>query len=181
VSYYTRVKTFLLGTLARGSDVRFEYDAIAASFDTVEAAILALQGEVSELQTGGETGWAASIDTRWALGTVAGTDTITAVAPGSPTATDTLTDSLFFFIEPANDNTGAVTLNIGTSEGAEPIQKLSAGVYTNLSGGDLQAGAKYLIIYDASEGAWMLHDPMTGTASDSESNIFNTNFLGNIL
>lgn len=38
-SFYTRVKTFLAGTRARGADVKSEYDLVVDAFDFVEAIV----------------------------------------------------------------------------------------------------------------------------------------------
>lgn len=40
MSFYSRVKNFLAGSTARGSDIRYELDAVATGFDTAEAAIV---------------------------------------------------------------------------------------------------------------------------------------------
>lgn len=40
MSFYTRVKTFLAGSSAKGSDVASELDAVGAAFDTVEASMV---------------------------------------------------------------------------------------------------------------------------------------------
>lgn len=40
MSFYTRVKTFIAGTSAKGADVKAELDAVAAAFDTVESSMV---------------------------------------------------------------------------------------------------------------------------------------------
>lgn len=71
------------------------------------------------------------------LGSVAGTDTITATS--SPTIGSYVVNDLFIFT-PANDNTGSVTLNID-SEGAGAVQLNGAA----LVGGELQANVPVLV------------------------------------
>lgn len=40
MSFYTRVKDFLAGSSAKGADVKSEFDAVAAAFDTVESSMV---------------------------------------------------------------------------------------------------------------------------------------------
>jgi hypothetical protein len=74
------------------------------------------------------------------LGSVSGTNTVTAAA--TPTITAYAT-GLSFILIPANTNTGAVTLNIN-SVGAVNLQKNSN---TALAAGDLLAGVAYNVMY----------------------------------
>lgn len=78
------------------------------------------------------------------LGSVSGTDTITATL--SPTLTAYASGQMFKLI-PANNNTGAVTLNIN-SLGAKAITKNGA---TALAADDLVAGVVYIVEYDGTQ------------------------------
>lgn len=77
------------------------------------------------------------------LGTVAGTDTITAVA--TPTITSYTTGQIFYF-EPANNNTGPATLNID-SVGAKTIQKSGK----DLIASELVSGQTVAVKYDGTQ------------------------------
>lgn len=89
-----------------------------------------------------------------AVGTVAGTDTITCTSAIAALATG----KRLSFVA-ANTNTGAATLNVN-SLGAKAIRKISGGSDVALSAGDIAAGETYTVIYRATAnsgaGAWVL-------------------------
>lgn len=78
------------------------------------------------------------------LGTVAGTDTITAVL--TPAITAYVTGQQFVLI-PAVTNTASATLNIN-GVGAKTLKKNSQAGYTTLVANDLIAGNAYIVVYD---------------------------------
>ena len=78
------------------------------------------------------------------LGTVAGTDTITAAL--TPVITAYVSGQMFTFIA-AGSNTGATTLNIN-SVGAKAVVKNQSGGYGALDAGDIISGDTYVVIYD---------------------------------
>lgn len=101
------------------------------------------------------------------LGSVAGTDTITAGA--SPAITAYSTGMLLFFT-PANNNTGATTINVD-SLGAKSIVK---GDGTALASGDLQASTMHVILYDGTN--FVLLNPISIAFYDATT----ANFTGTL-
>lgn len=73
-----------------------------------------------------------------------GTDTLTASLLKAPAAYATYMQVL---IIPANDNTGAVTLNLN-GLGEKDVKKMGASGLAALDGGDLKAGGAYPAVYD---------------------------------
>ncbi len=173
MTYYTPDKEFEARSLAKGSDVLQELNAVAAAFNLAAVDLTELQGEVAVLQAGSPINFGASLDIRYALTSVSGTNTITATAATAPAGTDNLAEGHYYWLQPANDNTGNVTLDIGTADGAVSIKQLSSGSYAELASGDLQSGGWYLIIYDASESAWLL----MGTSGSAVQGYFTTQFF----
>ena len=92
------------------------------------------------------------------LGTVAGTNTITAVM--TPTLTAYSAGMMIVFT-PANSNTGATTLNIN-SLGALDIQKHDGDA---LVSGDLTAGIPAVLVLDTGADDWILLNPQTITVT----------------
>lgn len=78
------------------------------------------------------------------LGTVAGTNTITAAL--TPAITAYANGQMFTFIA-AGANTGAATINVN-SVGAKAIVKQVASGYVALTTGDIISGLTYIVIYD---------------------------------
>lgn len=101
------------------------------------------------------------------LGTVTGTNTITANAV--PFALTAYVDGQNFQLKPANNITGAATLNIN-SIGAKAIVSPSGGA---LGSGDLQASTIYLIRYYGSDDHFRVITQL-GTGSASGSNAYVT-------
>jgi len=85
------------------------------------------------------------------VSSVAGTDTITATMTGL----GSYTTGLLVIIKPANNNTGAATLNIGAL-GAKSIVK---GDGTALEAGDLQASVEHVLLYDGT--SFVLINPLS--------------------
>jgi hypothetical protein len=92
------------------------------------------------------------------LGSVAGTDTITATT--SPVTTSYAAGQTFRFVAAAN-NTGAVTLNIN-SLGAKAITKAGTSA---LVAGDILANAVYQVTYDGTQ--FQLANPGINISADS--------------
>lgn len=89
--------------------------------------------------------------------TVAGTaDAITITTPGTHTA---LSTGLRFLFKAGSTNTTAATLNLDAI-GAKAIRKMSGGTDVALVAGDILAGRRYEVLYDATAnsaaGAWIL-------------------------
>lgn len=78
------------------------------------------------------------------LGSVTGTNTVTATAAASDVGVLTAYGNLFI-LRPANTNTGAVTLNID-SVGAKSVLDIDGNA---LSAGELVAGRDHLLYYDS--------------------------------
>lgn len=96
------------------------------------------------------------------LGSVSGTNTITAAA--SPTLSAYATGQVFYFVA-AGTNTGATTININAI-GAKAIQKLQAA----LASGDITSGDLVQIAYDGTQFQMLSPIPaatLTKTGSDS--------------
>ena len=91
-----------------------------------------------------------------AQGAVAGTNTITLTAGSAITAYAT---GQRFSFKAANSITGAATLNVN-SIGAKAVRKISGGTDVALIAGDIAAGRRYEVVYDATAnsaaGAWIL-------------------------
>lgn len=91
------------------------------------------------------------------LGSVAGTDTITAAM--SPTL-DGYSAGMIVVFTPANTNTGAATLNIDTL-GAKTIRKMNGA---DVVAGDLQASVPAILVLNSAATTFYLINP-PGTAS----------------
>lgn len=78
------------------------------------------------------------------IASVAGTDTITGSLSPAITA---YVKGMTFVLIPANDNTGAATLNLN-SVGAKDLKKNTGTAYAALAAGDLQAGQAYVVVFD---------------------------------
>ncbi len=94
--------------------------------------------DVSSLSGGGAPGFAALIDTRWYLvDTSSSTTAYAGVTSPAATGSDSIPAGYTLVFDPVQANTGACTLNIGTSEGATSIKKVSGGSKSDLDAGDL--------------------------------------------
>lgn len=96
--------------------------------------------DIANLQVGAAPGWGAAIDTRWYVADTSASTT-TYVGTTTPSATgNALFTGFSLRFKPANTNTAASTLNVGSTDGAVSIRKYSSGTLTTLSAGDLVAG-----------------------------------------
>ncbi len=94
--------------------------------------------DVSSLSGGGAPGFGALIDTRWYLvDTSSSTTAYTAVTSPAATGSDSIPAGYMVLFDPASANTGACTLNIGSSEGAVSIKKDVGGSKQDLAADDM--------------------------------------------
>lgn len=153
-SYYTRNAEFTSATTARGSEVRSEFDLVVAGFNSLEAKIAQLEGDIANAQTGDPPGWGAAIDTRWYVtDTSSSNTTYTGILNTSP-AGEYIQDGYSIEFDPNNNNTGASTLNVGSLDGAMSIVKVTDNVYAELDADDLNA--KETAKLTAISGQWVL-------------------------
>jgi len=151
MAYYTRTKTFPKGNLARGENVQ-------AEFDDVETGIASAETAIAALEAGDPPGWGGAIDTRWFAATTGAANTYSATPVVSPTGSDTIGTGYRLHVSISANNTGASTLDIGSSEGAVSIKKLnSAGALANLEADDLDTNAISELVYTGS--VWYLENP----------------------
>lgn len=108
---------------------------------TSEGPVQTGEAYADRVKEEGDALWARAID--W-LGSVSGTNTITATSTAPYNA---YTKGNAFLFNPANSNTGAVTININ-GLGAKNL-KSAAG--NDLVSGELVTGQTYLIFYDGTE------------------------------
>jgi hypothetical protein len=160
--YPTVLGNYIKLTKAKAEDILADFSAVSSAFDLTYSAISDLELEIIP------TGWGVAIDTRWYL-TATGTDTYSATPSGTPTAADALSAGQVYWLTVANANTGAATLNLGTSEGAEPIEKIVGGSLTALDAGDLDPDKPTMIVYNASAGKWVAEITTASTTNVSES------------
>lgn len=129
--------------LAKGTTNWYEY--AKSGFQHVKNT----QDDVSALSGGGVPGWNAAIDSRWYVSdTSSSTTTYTGVTNPTATGSDALFTGYSIIFKPATTNTGSSTLNLGTSNGAVTIKKVSSGTLQNLSAGDFDSDAFYLLAFD---------------------------------
>ena len=139
--------------LAKGATNWYEH--AKSGFQHVKNA----QDDISTLQSaafsGATPGWNAAIDTRWYVAdTSSSTTTYTGTTSPSATGSDSLFAGYRIFFNPANTNTGASTLNVGSSDGAVNIKKISGGAKAALSAGDLDDNGIYELIFDGTD--WLM-------------------------
>ena len=129
--------------LAKGTTNWYEY--AKSGFQHVKNN----QDDISALSGGGVPGWNAAIDSRWYVAdTSSSTTTYTGVTNPTATSSDSLATGYSIIFKPATTNTGSSTLNVGTSDGAVTIKKVSSGTLQNLSAGDFDSDAFYLLAFD---------------------------------
>jgi|TARA_Y100000031_G_C8216967_1_gene383925 hypothetical protein len=105
--------------------------------------------DLASLSGGGTPGWNSAIDTRWYVAdTSSSTTTYTGVTNPTATGSDSLAAGYSIIFQPATTNTGSSTLNVGTSDGAVTLKKISSGTLQNLSAGDFDSDAFYLLAFD---------------------------------
>ena len=99
--------------------------------------------------------WERSADN---LGSVAGTNTITALAGATLTA---YAEGNAFWLTPANTNTAATTLNVDGLGAKAIVSRANAA----LAGGELVAGTRYLLVYDGTSFRMESIDALSYTAT----------------
>jgi len=145
--------------LAKGTTNWYEYAKSGAQHGKNN------QDDISTLQSaafsGATPGWQAAIDLRWYVAdTSSSTTTYTGVTKPSATGSDSLFAGYFIIFKPANNNTGASTLNVASSDGAVDIKKISSGAKAALAAGDLDSDTYAELIFDGTD--WiMLNAPVT--------------------
>lgn len=132
--YYTRVKTFLSGTKAKGSDVVSELDLVVAGLDKLPSQSRMDSGNTNYVAAGGTA------------------NAITIAMPGTAWTTYTGKDGNRISFKAASTNTGAVTANVD-SIGTATIRSQSN---TDLVSGAIQAGGIYDIVYQEAQGVFQL-------------------------
>ena len=142
--------------LAKGATNWYEH--AKSGFQHVKNA----QDDISTLQSaafsGATPGWNAAIDSRWYVAdTSSSTTTYTGVTNPTATSSDSLFAGYRIFFNPANTNTGASTLNVGSSDGAVNIKKISGGAKAALSAGDLDDNGIYELTFDGTD--WIMIAP----------------------
>ncbi len=142
--------------LAKGTTNWYEY--AKSGFQHVKNA----QDDISTLQSaafsGATPGWNAAIDTRYYVAdTSSSATTYTGVTNPSATSSDSLFTGYRIFFNPATTNTGAATLNVGSSDGAVNIKKISGGTKAALSAGDLDDNGIYELTFDGTD--WIMIAP----------------------
>lgn len=118
------------------------------------AHILNQEGDISSLSGGGTPGFNSAIDSRFVLvhipdspqSTTALSVTPNTAPSGSPLPS--IETGAYYILVPGVTNTGATTLDIGTSEGAVAIKKYSSGSKADVESGDLVATKPVLIAFD---------------------------------
>jgi len=114
--------------------------------------------DLSSLSGGGTPGFNSAIDSRWYV-TDSSSSATTYTGVTNPTATGSvaLVAGYRIFFNPATTNTGAATLNVGTSNGAVAIKKLSGGAKSALAAGDLDDNGIYELTFDGTD--WLMIAP----------------------
>ena len=126
------------------------------------------QDDISTLQSaafsGATPGWNAAIDTRWYIAdTSSSATTYTGVTNPSATGSNALFAGYRIFFNPATTNTGAATLNVGTSDGAVAIKKMQGASKVDVAAGDIDDLGIYELIFDGTH--WLLLNVATDTSN----------------
>ena len=91
------------------------------------------QDDISAFSSGSAPGWSGAIDSRWYIAdTSSSTTTYTGSTTPSATGSDSLVAGYRVWFKAANNNTGAATLNVGSSDGATAIKKIVSGAKRHL-------------------------------------------------
>lgn len=164
-SYYTKSYSPVNYTLADGGQLNTELALIETAFDSVETAVAAAVGGTSTI------GWGNALDTRYYAGTTTGSSNAYSITlSGSPTGSDTITEGYQFTCQFNATNTGSITLNVGTSEGATTVKKVnSAGALANLASGDLILNVPYTLQWNGSN--WIINLAAANSPYQSDSDI----------
>jgi hypothetical protein len=139
--------------LAKGTTNWYEYAKSGAQHGkNNQDAISTLQ---SAAFSGATPGWQAAIDLRWYVAdTSSSTTTYTGATSPSATGSDSLFAGYRIRFKPANNNTGASTLNVASSDGAVDIKKITSGAKAALAAGDLDSDTYAELIFDGTD--WLL-------------------------
>ncbi|MDP7453453.1 MAG: hypothetical protein QGE95_14435 [Arenicellales bacterium] len=139
--------------LAKGTTNWYEYAKSGAQHGkNNQDAISTLQ---SAAFSGATPGWQAAIDLRWYVAdTSSSTTTYTGVTKPTATGSDSLFAGYRIRFKPANNNTGASTLNVASSDGAVDIKKITSGAKAALAAGDLDSDTYAELIFDGTD--WLL-------------------------
>jgi len=139
--------------LAKGTMNWYEYAKSTAQHGkNNQDAISTLQ---SAAFSGATPGWQAAIDLRWYVAdTSSSTTTYTGATSPSATGSDSLFAGYRIRFKPANNNTGASTLNVASSDGAVDIKKITSGAKAALAAGDLDSDTYAELIFDGTD--WLL-------------------------
>lgn len=107
--------------------------------------------DIGNLSVGAAPGFGAAYDTRFFV--VEDSMASNAyVATLSPAATgESLPTGYSIIFLPSTGNTGASTLNVGSTDGAVDIKKYSSGSKVALVSGDLQAGRPFRLTFDGTD------------------------------
>jgi len=122
------------------------------------------QDDISNLSAGSAPGWNAAIDTRWSIAdTSTSATTYTGLTTPAATGSDDLQAGYRILFDPANNNTGAATLNVSSSDGAVDIKKISSGAKVALDANDMDSDTYSDLIFDGTD--WVMLNPPTAYTS----------------
>lgn len=128
--------------------------AMVQHLQTHESDISTLQGLV-----GGTAGWGAAIDSRWQLAETSASASAYTATVAYASGEALFTGLRFLLYDINQNNTGAATFNIGTTDGAVNIKKIdSTGAVVALAADDLDANRPADIFYDGTQ--WILLNPV---------------------
>ena len=123
-----------------------------------------VQDDVSNLSAGAAPGWNAAIDTRWFVAdTSTSATTYTGTTTPAATSSDDLQAGYRILFDPANNNSGAATLNVASNDGAVDIKKIASGAKTALEADDMDSDTYADLIFDGTH--WVMVNPPTDYTS----------------
>ena len=122
------------------------------------------QDDISAFSSGSAPGWSGAIDSRWYIAdTSSSTTTYTGSTTPSATGSDSLVAGYRVWFKAANNNTGAATLNVGSSDGATDIKKIVSGAKAALDADDIDSDTFCDLVFDGTD--WiLLNNPTTYTS-----------------
>jgi hypothetical protein len=122
------------------------------------------QDDISAFSSGSAPGWSGAIDSRWYIAdTSSSTTTYTGSTTPSATGSDSLVAGYRVWFKAANNNTGAATLNVGSSDGATAIKKIVSGAKAALDADDIDSDTFCDLVFDGTH--WIiLNNPTTYTS-----------------
>jgi len=145
--YYTRVKTFLAGTKAKGSDVVSELDLLVAGLDKLPSQARMDSGNPNYVVAGGTA------------------NALTITSPGTAITTYTGQDGLAFSVKATATNTGATTVNI---DGVGAVSLVASDGSTPTAA-SITANGIYTVVYNETTGKFVFADPLGSEAAASAS------------